>query len=672
MTGPAGKGGGPPARRGGPGFGPGFGGPGGKPLNFRASGVRLLRLLAAQRPLVAGVAGLGAAGVALSVLGPPILGHATDLIFSGAVGTILGRRFPAGTTKQQAVTILRQHGQRRVADLIQPLHVTPGQGIDFTAVGRVLAVVLIVFLAASVLLWLQGRLATLAVQRATFRLRADVSSKLSRLPLRHFDRQPRGEILSRVTNDIDNVAQTLQQTLSQLITSVFTVIGVLIAMLLISPLLAAVTVVTVPVCMLAAARIGHRAQPQFIAQWSTTGQLNSHVEEVFTGHTLVTMFGRQAAAMDTFTAHNDRLCRASARAQFVAGLIQPVMTFIGNLNYVFLAVIGGLRVASGQLSIGDVQAFIQYTRQFSQASGQFASMAGLLQSGVASAERIFELLDAPEQGPEPARPARPRAAAGRIRFEEVTFRYDGEVPLIEGLSLAAEPGQTVAIVGPTGAGKTTLVNLLLRFYDVTGGRITLGGVDIATMSRADLRSSIGLVLQDTWLFGDTIAANIGYGADHPSRERVIEAAVAAHADHFIRTLPDGYDTVVDEDGSNLSAGERQLITIARAILSGPEVLVLDEATSAVDGRTELLVQQGMSELRRGRTSLVIAHRLSTIREADVIVVMDEGRIAEQGSHDDLLAAGGAYARLYAAQFQLTADHPDAAVSQTAGAISSRG
>jgi ATP-binding cassette, subfamily B, multidrug efflux pump len=375
--------------------------------------------------------------------------------------------------------------------------------------------------------------------------------------------------------------------------------------------------------------------------------------------------------MDTFTAHNDRLCRTSARAQFVAGLIQPAMTFIGNLNYVFLAVIGGLRVASGQLSIGDVQAFIQYTRQFSQASGRFASMASMLQSGVASAERIFELLDAPEQGPEPARPARRRAAAGRIRFEEVTFRYDGEVPLIEGLSLAAEPGQTVAIVGPTGAGKTTLVNLLLRFYDVTGGRITLGGVDIATMSRADLLvhrpgAAGHLAVRDT------IAANIGYGADQPSRERVIEAAVAAHADHFIRALPDGYDTVVDEDGSNLSAGERQLITIARAILSGPEVLVLDEATSAVDGRTELLVQQGMSELRRGRTSLVIAHRLSTIREADVIVVMDEGRIAEQGSHGELLAAGGAYARLYAAQFQLTAGHPDAAVSQTAGAVSSRG
>jgi ATP-binding cassette subfamily B multidrug efflux pump len=426
----------------------------------------------------------------------------------------------------------------------------------------------------------------------------------------------------------------------------------------ISWILALIALVTIPVSVFAAARIGKRAQPQFIQQWSTTGKLNGHIEEMFTGHSLVKVFGRQQEAIDVFAEHNDKLYNASFRAQFVSGLIQPTMMFIGNLNYVLVAVIGGLRVASGDLSIGSVQAFIQYSRQFSQPITQVASMANLLQSGVASAERVFELLDAEEQSPDPATPARPRTIEGRVAFDNVSFRYDPNVPLIEDLSLAAAPGQTVAIVGPTGAGKTTLVNLIMRFYEVDGGRILLDGVDIATMSRDDLREAMGMVLQDTWLFGGTIADNIAYGADNPTREQIIEAATATHVDHFVRTLPDGYDTVIDEEGSNLSAGEKQLITIARAFLSEPVILILDEATSSVDTRTEVLIQRAMSSLRQGRTSFVIAHRLSTIRDADLILVMEHGQIVEQGNHDELLAAGGAYARLYAAQFASAATDLD--------------
>lgn len=371
---------------------------------------------------------------------------------------------------------------------------------------------------------------------------------------------------------------------------------------------------------------------------------------MYTGHSLVKVFGRQDESAETFRKHNEELYEAGFRAQFISGLMQPSMIFIGNINYVLVAVVGGLRVASGALTIGEVQAFIQYSRQFSQPLGQVASMANLVQSGVASAERVFELLDAEEQQPDPAEPVRPSAVRGRVAFEEVSFRYQPDKPLIDGLSLAVEPGQTVAIVGPTGAGKTTLVNLLMRFYEITGGRITIDGVDIAAMSRDGLRSGIGMVLQDTWLFGGTIADNIAYGARNPTRERIVEAARAAHVDRFVRTLPDGYETVIDEEGGGVSAGEKQLVTIARAFLAEPVILVLDEATSSVDTRTEVLIQRAMATLRSGRTSFVIAHRLSTIRDADVILVMEDGQIVEQGSHDVLIAAGGPYARLYAAQF----------------------
>ncbi len=633
-----------------PAFGPGrmmaAGMPAEKALDFKGSTRRLLALLRPDRALLGAVLVLGAGSVALYVTGPRVLGHATDIIFSGVVGS----RLPAGTTKEQAVEALRARGSNRLADMLASMHVVPGQGIDFTALAHVLMWVLLIYALAAVLGILQFRLTTAIVQRAVFRLREQVEAKLSRLPLKYFDGQPRGEVLSRATNDTDNIAQTLQQTLSQLVTSLLTILGVLAMMFWISPLLALIALVSVPLSIVLTAAIAKRSQPQFVKQWATTGRLNAHIEEMFTGHTLVKAFGRQKEAAQTFTEHNEALFASSFRAQFISGTIQPAMMFIGNLNYVLVAVVGGLRVASGALSLGEVQAFIQYSRQFSQPLTQVASMANLLQSGVASAERVFQLLDAGEQEPDPDPPARPEVVRGRVAFENVSFRYDPDRPLIEDLSLTAEPGQTVAIVGPTGAGKTTLVNLLMRFYDVTGGRITLDGVDIVTMSREELRSHIGMVLQDTWLFGGTVAENIGYGADNPTREQIVAAAEAAHVDHLCRTLPDGYDTVIDEEGSTVSAGEKQLITIARAFLAEPEILVLDEATSSVDTRTEVLIQRAMRRLRAGRTSFVIAHRLSTIRDADLILVMENGSIVEQGTHDSLLAAGGAYARLYSAQF----------------------
>ncbi|MGR3935370.1 ABC transporter ATP-binding protein [Streptomyces sp. BRA346] len=623
-------------------------------MDFRGSGRRLLGALRPERGIAFAVLALCTVSIALTVLGPKVLGHATDLIFAG----IVGRQLPEGATKAEAVQHLRDSGQGTVADMVASMNVTPGQGIDFGAVGTVLLWALGLYVVASLLNLIQARVATNVVQRAVFRLREDVEQKLARLPLSYFDKQSRGEVLSRTTNDIDNIQQTLQQTLSQIMASLLTLVGVLAMMFWISPLLALVALVTVPVSVLVATRVGKRAQPQFVQQWKTTGRLNAHIEEMYTGHALVKVFGRERESAEVFRAQNEKLYEAGFRAQFISGLIQPAMTFIGNLNYVLVAVVGGLRVASGALSIGDVQAFVQYSRQFSQPLTQVASMANMVQSGVASAERVFELLDAEEQTPDPAGPVGPRTVLGQVEFEDVSFRYQPDTPLIEGLSLSVSPGQTVAIVGPTGAGKTTLVNLLMRFYEVSGGRITLDGVDAATMPREELRSHIGMVLQDTWLFGGTIAENIAYGSEGASHEAIVEAAKATHVDRFVRTLPDGYDTVIDEEGTGVSVGEKQLITIARAFLSGPSILVLDEATSSVDTRTEVLIQHAMASLRTGRTSFVIAHRLSTIRDADVILVMESGRIVEQGSHDALVAAGGAYARLYAAQFAEPVAEPD--------------
>ncbi|GGQ46820.1 ABC transporter ATP-binding protein [Streptomyces asoensis] len=622
-------------------------GPESRSLDFKVSGRRLLARFGPERFTLYAMLGCVVLSVGLNVVGPKILGKATDLVFAG----IVGRQMPAGASKEQVLDSMRERGEGSVADMLRSTDFTPGKGIDFGAVGEILLFAVGVFLVAGLLMAVATRLVNKSVNRTMFRMREDVQTKLSRLPLSYFDKRQRGEVLSRATNDIDNIGQTLQQSMGQLINSLLTVIGVLAMMFWVSWILALVALVTVPLSAVVATRVGKRSQPHFVQQWRSTGKLNAHIEEMYTGHTLVKVFGRQAESAQQFAEQNDALYEAGFRAQFNSGVMQPLMMFVSNLNYVLVAVVGGLRVASGSLSIGDVQAFIQYSRQFSMPLTQLASMANLVQSGVASAERVFELLDAEEQEADPVAAERPGELRGRVALEGVSFRYDPEKPLIEDLSLTVEPGHTVAIVGPTGAGKTTLVNLLMRFYDVSGGRITLDGVDIARMSRDELRAGIGMVLQDTWLFGGTIAENIAYGAPgEVTRGEIEEAARAAHADRFVRTLPDGYDSVIDDEGSGVSAGEKQLITIARAFLSDPTILVLDEATSSVDTRTEVLIQKAMAKLAHGRTSFVIAHRLSTIRDADTILVMENGSIVEQGAHADLLAADGAYARLYKAQF----------------------
>ena len=632
------RGGGPPWA--------GAGAPAEKASDFGPSAERLAARLTPERLGVIAVLVLGVISVALNVLGPKMLGAGTDLIFSG----VIGKRLPAGVSAQQAADAARAAGDDTTANLILSQNVIPGVGIDFTALGQVLLGVIAIYLGSAVFGYLQGYLLNGIVQRTVFDMRREVEDKMNRLPLSYFDGQQRGEVLSRVTNDIDNISTSLQQTMSQLLTSLLTIVGVLAMMLIVSPLLSIIAVLTIPASLWLTKVIAKRSQKQFVAQWRHTGELNGLIEEAFTGHELVRVFGRTKEVEQQFAKRNDDLFGASFGAQFISGIIMPSMMFIGNLNYVLVAVIGGLRVASGSMTLGDVQAFIQYSRQFTQPLTTAASMANLLQSGVASAERVFELLDAQEQSPDPAEPRRRTERNGRVAFENVSFRYLPDTPLIDDLTLVAEPGQTVAIVGPTGAGKTTLVNLILRFYELDGGRITLDGVDTATMTRSDLRSGIGMVLQDTWLFGGTIRDNIAYGNPDATEEDLLAAAKATYVDRFVRALPDGYDTVIDEEGSNVSAGEKQLITIARAFLADPSLLILDEATSSVDTRTEVLVQRAMAALRSDRTSFVIAHRLSTIRDADLILVMEAGHIVEQGTHEQLLETRGAYYRLYNAQF----------------------
>lgn len=618
-----------------------------KSMNFGPSAKRLLRRLYPQWPRVAVVLALAVLSTVTRVVGPLILGRATNVIFAG----IIGKRLPAGMTKAEAVHAARAAGKANYAKLIGAMNVVPGHGIDFHRLAVILGFALALFVVSSLFGWLQGYVLNDAVQAVVYRLREDVEEKLHRLPLQYFDRQPRGELLSRVTNDIDNISQTLQQTLSQLLTALLTVLGVVIFMFVLSPVLALIALVTIPASMVLTKQIAKRSQKMFITQWAETGSLNAQVEEAFTGHALVKVFGRQREVEESFGATNEKLFKASFGAQFISGIIMPVMMFLGNLNYVIIAVIGGVWVTTGAMTLGGVQAFIQYSRQFTQPLTQVASMANLLQSGVASAERVFDLLDADEQVPDSADSVTVSRPRGRIELQDVSFRYEPDQPLIEDLSLVAEPGHTVAIVGPTGAGKTTLVNLIMRFYELDRGRITLDGVDVATMRRQDLRSNIGMVLQDTWLFEGTIRDNIAYGNPGATEEEILAAAKATYVDRFVHSLPEGYDTVIDEEGSTVSAGEKQLLTIARAFLANPSLLILDEATSSVDTRTEVLVQHAMAALRSDRTSFVIAHRLSTIRDADLILMMEHGRIVEQGTHDELLAARGAYFRLYSAQFE---------------------
>ena len=625
-----------------------------KAKHFWPSAKRLFGLLAPYKVALAFVLVMNAASVLLAVFAPRVMGRAMDVIFSGVVS----KQMPAGVSKEQAIEGMRAAGQDRFADMAEAMDLHPGTGVDFDRLRSLIVFVLALYLVSALLMWAQGAILNKLAIRAVFELRERVEAKINRLPLRYFDTRQRGDVMSRTTNDVDNVQQALQQSLASLFNAALTLVGIIIMMFAISWQLALVALLAIPLTGLVMALVGTRSQSEFVTQWKATGDLNGHVEEAFSGHDVAVIFGRTDQLREQFHERNDELAGAAQKAQFLSNSMQPIMQFISYLSYVFIAVLGGVKVASGKLTLGDATAFIQYSRQFNQPLGEIAGMMQMLQSGVASAERVFELLDAEEEttddaGAHAASATLGERAQGRVEFRDVSFSYDARSdapPLIHDLNLRVEPGQTAAIVGPTGAGKTTLVNLIMRFYDVDSGAIALDGVDIRDISREKLRGQIGMVLQDAVLFKGTIMDNIRYGRLDATDEEVIEAAKATYVDRFVRSLPDGYDTLVDQDGGSVSAGERQLITIARAFLSRPALLILDEATSSVDTRTEVLVQEAMNALRSNRTSFVIAHRLSTIRDADVILVMENGQIVEQGSHAELIARRGAYWKLHESQF----------------------
>jgi ATP-binding cassette subfamily B protein len=641
------------AMRGGPGRGGpmGFGAPAAKSKDFKGSLKRLMVALGKERKILYLVFIFITTSVTIGAFGPKILGHATNYLFYG----FIGRKIPAGVSKAQAIAQLRAHGQTRFADMLQASDVVPGKGIDFHAIAHLIFIVLALYVVSAFLMWLQNYLMAGVTQRTVNRLRNETEQKLSRLPLSYFDGQSRGDLISRVTNDLDNLGTSMQQGLAQILNSILTVFSILAMMLWISPELALVSLIAIPLSIFASVRIAKISQKEFIGQWDWTGKLNGHIEEMYTGHSIVRVFGHRHEAQKTFGALNEELYKASYKAQFLSGIIQPVTQLVSNLIYVGISVLGGYRVATGAMSLGDVQAFIQYSRQFGMPLSQLAGLMNLVQSGVASAERVFELLDAPEEEPDRKDSKVLGRAKGEIVFDHVAFSYEKDKPLITDFNLSVKPGETVAIVGPTGAGKTTLVNLLMRFYEIQGGKISLDGIDTKELSRDELRKQFGMVLQDTWLFTGSVKENIAYGDINPSDEKIHDASRAANIDHFIRSLPQGLDTQLTDDSASISNGERQLLTIARAFIADPAILILDEATSSVDTRTEVLVQQAMKRLRAGRTSFVIAHRLSTIRDADVILVMDKGGLVEQGSHSDLMAKRGFYYNLYASQFSQAGD-----------------
>ncbi|MCU6480560.1 ABC transporter ATP-binding protein/permease [Arthrobacter sp. A2-55] len=625
-----------------------FGGtPAKKAQHFWPSVKRLVGLLRPERAQFSLVVALVAFSVVLTVIAPKILGAAMDVIFNG----VLGAGLPAGVPLEQLVAAARAAGHGQYADMLAKTSIIPGQGIDFVQLSRLIAIVLSLYMVASTLMWLQGFLLNALVMRVVFRLREDIERKLNRLPLGYFDTRQRGDLMSRVTNDVDNIQAALQQAFSQLVQSALTVLGIGIMMFIVSWQLALIALIALPLSAIIAGVVGSRSQKLFAAQWKHTGSLNGHVEETFSGLELVRAYGRDAEMLAEFDKRNEQLFKASFGAQFVSGMIMPAMQFVSYLSYVLVAVVGGLRVATGQMTLGDATAFIQYSREFSQPIGEMAGIANMIQSGVASAERTFEILDAEEQLAEEESVALPGQSDGQVRFENVAFSYSETTPLIQDVTFTVQPGETVAIVGPTGAGKTTLVNLVMRFYELTGGRILLDGIDTRRLTREQVRSQVGMVLQDAWLFEGTIRENIRYGRLDASDAEIVAAAEATMVDRFVRQLPEGYDTVIDADGGTVSAGERQLITIARAFIANPSLLILDEATSSVDTRTELLVQHAMAALRTDRTSFVIAHRLSTIRDAHTILVMEDGDIVEHGNHEQLLARRGAYYALYRTQFR---------------------
>lgn len=578
-------------------------------------------------------------GTVFNIVGPKILGLATTKLFNGLIA-----KFEVQGKNQAISKALAQNPAL-------PLHLSPIPGIDFGYIGNVLLILLGLYLISAIFMFIQQYLMAGVAQRTVYKLRKEVDEKLSRLPLKYFDGRTHGEILSRAVNDMDNISTTLQQSVTQLITSIVTLLGVLVMMLTISWELSLIVLVTLPLSMLIVTRIAKSSQDYFRKQQRSLGDLNGHVEEMYTGHKIVKAFGHESKSIAQFDELNEKLYDAGWKAQYVSGIIMPLMRFVGNIGYVFVAVVGGIMVTQRGISIGDVQAFIQYAGQFTQPITMLANIANVIQSAMASAERIFELLDEEEQVPEAVDALAIEAPQGAVEFQHVRFGYSEENILMEDMNIDVKPGQMIAIVGPTGAGKTTLVNLLMRFYEVNGGRILLDGIDITQFKRGDLRRTFGMVLQDTWLFQGTIRDNIAYGREDASEEEIMRASKAAYADHFIRTQPEGYSMVLNEEATNISQGQRQLLTIARAFLADPEILILDEATSSVDTRTELLIQKAMSELMKGRTSFVIAHRLSTIRDADLILVMNHGTIIEKGTHEGLLAQNGFYADLYNSQFR---------------------